>query len=338
MVGPDDRQSRRLGEIGRPARTRRRRRPRTRRPRPSSRVAPAGVDLAAEAEPEHGLHPHQRQADQADRPRQHAADAAVGDHHHRERHREAERPREPLGLRRDPVRRASPSVSARATAPTGLYRRPSVSRSRNSTKKHGRDDLQRHVAAGRSRRSEGHRAEHHRQAGGGADLVLVEDGGVQLDAVDGDGGDPLRGGDRHVSPRPGLAPSTRQASHFRRIGECDFHRPSPPCSPRPASLHQPHGESAAAEVAGAGHQPEDARDVAARLRVRRDAHARGHGARAGVVGGQRERDRAELRAAGRASGGAWASIAAAASNGSSQADAARGAGHELRDALRARPG
>ena len=44
------------------------------------------------------------------------------------------------------------------------------------------------------------------------------------------------------------------------------------------------------ELAHPAEQAEDAGDVAARLRVRRHAHAAGHGSRAGVVGRERERD------------------------------------------------
>ena len=54
------------------------------------------VQLAADAQAEDGLGPHQHEADHADRARHGAADADVGDHRHRCRHDEAERPGEPL--------------------------------------------------------------------------------------------------------------------------------------------------------------------------------------------------------------------------------------------------
>ena len=84
-----------------------------------------GVDLAAQAQPEHRLHPHQRQAGEADRPRQRAADAAVGDHHHRERHPRPSVHANRLGFA-ETHSGGWRSVIARATTPIGLYRRPTV--------------------------------------------------------------------------------------------------------------------------------------------------------------------------------------------------------------------
>ena len=55
------------------------------------------------------------------------------------------------------------------------------------------------------------------------------------------------------------------------------------------SLHEPHHERAARAGSGPTHEAEDARDVAGRLAVGGDAAAGRDGARAGVVGGERER-------------------------------------------------
>src|ERR687897_1047646 len=52
--------------------------------------------------------------------------------------------------------------------------------------------------------------------------------------------------------------------------------------------YEAHLQCGRTDLAGAAEQSEDARDVCARLRVGRDAAAGGHGAQAGVVGGQGE--------------------------------------------------
>src|SRR5687768_8287046 len=57
--------------------------------------------------------------------------------------------------------------------------------------------------------------------------------------------------------------------------------------------HERHLQLGGGRLAGAIQEAEDAGDVCARLRIGRDAAAAGHGTRAGVVGGQRERHRAE---------------------------------------------
>jgi hypothetical protein len=63
--------------------------------------------LQPQADPEHRLHPHQRQADEADRARERAADAAVGDDHHCGRHAEPSVQAKALGLGGDPVGRVA---------------------------------------------------------------------------------------------------------------------------------------------------------------------------------------------------------------------------------------
>src|SRR5918994_2786014 len=57
--------------------------------------------------------------------------------------------------------------------------------------------------------------------------------------------------------------------------------------------HEPHLQLGGGRLAGAVQQAEDARDVGARLRVWGDAAAPRHGARAGIVGGERKRHGAE---------------------------------------------
>ena len=84
------------------------------------------------------------------------------------------------------------------------------------------------------------------------------------------------------------------------------------------SRHQPHLERGSRQLPRAAQQAEDAGDVGLGLGDRRDAVAGGHGRGAGVVGGEGERHRSRIGAAGRDIRRAWAAIAAGASNGSSR--------------------
>jgi hypothetical protein len=59
------------------------------------------------------------------------------------------------------------------------------------------------------------------------------------------------------------------------------------------SLHEPHLQLRRDPRPGAVHEAEDAGDVGPGLGIGRDAVARRHGARAGVVGGEGERDGAK---------------------------------------------
>ena len=141
------------------------------------------VDLAPQAQPEHRFQPHQRQAGQADGPRQCSADAAVRDDGHGQRNGESESPGKPFGLGRHPLRRVTPghpSGDDPAGAPFEPRRHPKQEVDEEE-RADGADRPEQLVEVGVHERN---RAERQRDAGSGLGLMLVHCCCAHLLAID----------------------------------------------------------------------------------------------------------------------------------------------------------